>query len=1639
MVDVLRPDDSTDPLQLSEDRNLPRPPSAVNQPQRNVEEEIPVLPTQVPTIPVEEPIPQRTLEESVAAGEVQILPPESPAPVGVRQFQAPRYNHPNLRYPTVNPLLAPGVQVGDLIGEILSDQSSQLNSIRFADNVIERTQNLNNLRSNYGNFNETVRELRQRYSIDENVPNRHARNTASNITAIGAGIAGVSAFTRNVMAGQPFHPLTRDAIDNPNLVRSGPFGRLVERFTDREIEGPIDILGTAAANVFAGGGSVLQLSRLVGDAIKFRFAQQQRQMREDGIVSYLEDINQRRVDVARGLTADAVGAFGFAVSPTLLPGGPQVKQFFDNLSAGIRGFQPIDNTEDGPNALAEFYEQSPAFRQILESLDPIRDDNGEAIFNPLTGNFGDFGSAGALSGLLWLANIPEGTLTGGLYELANLVRDGHSRIVNNGQSANINPNITQRPGLLSGLLGRDVGIMNRYSEDSYLSFVGNPALEFIPRKGQWYLGFLADAALGGIADAPIDALFAARRAARPAIETAQAAVDINPTAVIRSVSENPNLPIAQMPLEVFNQNVNRMVRGHVVDPNSIQGQIEATLRQGMELPSGGQLATLDVPPLSAADINQGFPGRPLEFESQLSQLENLVNLSNDPASLANYAQSQINLLQAARNLQRQLGQDYQRYVSAIIGQAQSRGNITVTRGVIEGTDGRLDDLIPPVNINELAPTFPRYSLAPQMYRANPGIPPSSLDFVRRTDEQLINLAKRYGIEDPDDVFISNLRLASLAEDHPELLSPWGRPLSDNINSPLIRISNDADPILALPPSSSVVDTPPVVTIDAPTLEVIDGGGQTTGAAGRSVLRSLDDEGDETLESTFRRFDAFVEERPYLNETEEVVDLTSARRVRDTVDEVLQPVTRIQNRVEGVADLESRRVFKRVQTLQQQFNDTLPTDANAAKLRKIAYETQRLLEQHPEVVRQIQVENLPPALRPRSPEARRRIDAVLDVQQSALREAEIASDLRNQLDEIDNTVRQQEAILQREAPLERTPVISESIARASEGDTSLMDSSMRRSVPDDVVDLADFPALHAREVGDELTPRQEQLLQQYDADFNSYNPSTVEVDAATNSIYRNYDYSEDIITLEDFRRDFSQLNRAQQDKLIATVLRQNEEIQPGYIQEVASLPEGTLRAAIPEQNQFMYGLIIDEDAIFRQVDESLANIGRQTEEISEQARQARGIAEGSVVPFRQTAESVVGRSFIESIPVALTRQGAEFGDARYISDVVDEAVARTGRNAEEIQNALIAAHRRGEITLSRADMASAMDQTKIAASAIGFENAEFHLIKLRNVPEDFTLEALIDSGVPSMQTAQFYHGTKGRLSSVSAPSTTSLTNELGIGTYLSTDRVLAQQYARAMPAKDSIDIGIRHTRPTELGRVYPVTIKDEVTDFLGRQTRPTRIVDVDAERDTWRNLIRSTLLDPDIDRRFRNWSSPGKNQQGRNFLHYIRSQFIKKHGKDGYAQPYSEFLQNLQSSVLDQGIDGLKYGDTTNIINNDVLNIGRAVEDIAAEGSVNEALLSRYAVDTRMHTDLNNSTTRSILEDDRLDLDVRIQQNLENAVGEQEARALDEMRQLNQLEADAMAENLRTLRNEPDEILKRKMEEVIPQNRNIIRNQGDDCL
>lgn len=182
---------------------------------------------------------------------------------------------------------------------------------------------------------------------------------------------------------------------------------------------------------------------------------------------------------------------------------------------------------------AELAQESPDLRNLLRDLQPQLDAAGNARFNPGAGYFGDFGNAGALSALLYLANIPEGLIAGALYDIGDLTRLGVSYTPAAGLLSRINPIWDERPtgeqlrriDTLTPFLGRDRSFTQEWSEYNYMAFIDNPALEWLPDGLglQTGLGFVADMILGGVADMGVDTILrrGAVRASRQSVNVAE--------------------------------------------------------------------------------------------------------------------------------------------------------------------------------------------------------------------------------------------------------------------------------------------------------------------------------------------------------------------------------------------------------------------------------------------------------------------------------------------------------------------------------------------------------------------------------------------------------------------------------------------------------------------------------------------------------------------------------------------------------------------------------------------------------------------------------------------------------------------------------------------------------------------------------------------------------------------------------------------------------------------------------------------------------------------------------------------------------------------------------------------------------------
>lgn len=1605
-IDVINPDESTDPLQLSQNRDLPSTPV---QPQQNVQEEIPVLPPQEPAPSMPEPIrigPElRNIDTTVGVDNSQPVVVGDVVPEAPMRFDIPTFQHPQLRYPTTNPTIAAGPDIGQAMADIITDPMSELNALELVGDPITQVQNISSLRSNYVR-NEADIEHYKRHVLDTNsVASRRAAAITSMVTPPGEGIAGPNAFVRNVMSGRPFHPATEDGLRQQLRVPE-----LFQQFK--------------------------QLGEVVRDYVEFSSRETLRNLERSQRDTFLQALpvntglaiagalgNNRQVRrTMRGLAADLSAATGRVFTEyRFIP--DEIKQLRRNVVESIRGPVPnrgnvvaqavgvvdpeLGNALMPQTALGRFAESSPAFIELLSQIEPRLDSNGEAIFNPLQGSFGDFGNAGALSALLYLANIPEGILTGGLYELTALVGRGVAGVTNVPVSEVLPAN---RPGLGSALLGRDLGIMQRYREGSnYLSFVGNPSLEWLPRKGQWYGGFLVDMAIGGIADAPIDALM--RRLRRTTLRSARQAIPPTPNLTPPPLTTVLQRPEPTAPLEVTNRAANAVTPTPPV--TNYQNFVNQTLQTPVRLNDSVALVPMRTIP---------------ETTTEAGNLARIARGANDLQDVVRTARASIDTRQAfnnsvnsIHNLLRANVDNYRDTVGSIVRQTGA----VVDDGIIVRSNPTLDAVIPTVPYNNITPGFARWSDALTTYRTTPDLDPRALEFVRRTDEQLISIAKQYGILEPDERLIGSMRLRAMQELYPELLSAWGKNVGENITAPSIRLLSPADPIQSLPETSTVVDTPP-------------------------TLRAINPDGGESLRSIFRRFDDFADSRPYLNaDDNNPISLDARRQARDFVRENMGPVL---DTARNVTNIDNARQQRRLNTLSRQANNTDPD--NVVKLRRIETEAQNILDLNPRLKTENAEQALPPDIDPQD------AGQIITDTPVALREAEIASDLRNQLEEVTERVQEQERILSQHPPLEREAPTAESITRQSFDNGNITDVNRGRRRAPNTTNVADFPnrvrqVREPRDIMAETAPPPENIVPDFDSQLVT---ETIE------GIPGNE------VTISRMRAEMPDMTKEVQDSLIQNTVSTRDDlyefITSNTHEELESVSEQVLRdAIITDEGDIITGIrkrVATNEFISN--DESLTTAVRQLggedelvaipelrdtldlddaefdrflldawerdvvelnqlEESTGISRVSEGLMQddGTTlywVSLGNAADGPVNTAIEDSIIRAFNRShnGVDFRVP--IADVLDD----TGLDKETLHRTLRRMQQQRRVSLrSIEDPQEVTPRMRDAAVVIS------------NVDDDIRpwMYVIDDGRMPSVteRSAPYFHGTKGYVTRFSNAPSASLTNELGPGLYLTGDIETARLYARAMPSKDKIELIANGRRTTEQGRVYPVDLLPDARRF-----------DVDAHRDEWRQMVRDALPDRDSSVRFRNWSAPGRQRRGSEFLHGVRSQFIRRFGKDGYAQPYSDFVDRLVANAAVK-YDVLEYnaGRTLNVINNRALRLGTAVEDTAATNTITEGLLSRYAVDLQMHNVLESPTTRAILDSDRLDMDVNILQKLEEAVGTQEEVTLDIVRDVMRQHLEASDNKMRRLRQEIEDIRARKLQNFDQKHSNIINTQDGDCF
>ena len=506
--------------------------------------------------------------------------------------------------------------------------------------------------------------------------------------------------------------------------------------------------------------------------------------------------------------------------------------------------------------------ESPAFRQLMTELGPSLDVRRQAQVNPLRGEFGEFGSAGTFSAAMYLLNLRGGTLTGAIYDAAGIARDALARV---------NPTWARPAGSIttaSALLGRDSGFTNTYTPDRYLSTIGNPALGWLPRRGQIALGFALDilADPDGLASSATRRLTqqAARATARNAADGLAAALDDliaatglpdpsfvamlshTPSVVrstdtgVRSVATDAVLPtvlpgntVNPDPVVVATPPTRRRPGGNIYSVDDLLNRVERVL------------AELGDVNLNAFDVDRAF-ARPIVEESNDAYTRGLQrqtpagqmmqridrgvretgaagDLSAFPMNRefidpmlreadANYYVAAHSMVREAHIIARGLRpEDFPVMAQGLLARLTRNGVNVSDNGAITlyNSNPLLNALVAPVRMANAAPLYRNYSDILDMYRTAPtALPGTALELVRRSDQEIVDLAKMWGVL-PHDATASSFRVAQLRATNPEFGGQWGTAIDPNVSQPIRRIVEmDGSSVLDTPELSRMVASPP---------------------------------------------------------------------------------------------------------------------------------------------------------------------------------------------------------------------------------------------------------------------------------------------------------------------------------------------------------------------------------------------------------------------------------------------------------------------------------------------------------------------------------------------------------------------------------------------------------------------------------------------------------------------------------------------------------------------------------------------------------------------------------------------------------------------------------------------------------------
>ena len=1242
---------------------------------------------------------------------------------------------------------------------------------------------------------------------------------------------------------------------------------------------------------------------------------------------------------------------------------------------------PTDST-----FLGELVNRSADFRNLLRDLEPVTNEAGQIGFNPFTGHFGEFGSAGSLSGLLWLANLPEGTVTGALYDIADLTRAVTYDTRVGRLLGRVNPIFNEplldtatRIDTLGAFVGRDYGFTQRFSEDRYLSFIGNPGLRFIPKPVQIAVGFVADAALGGFTDAGFtDPVFdfVTRATRRTSQSITEAGIETATTiarreiddAVARSVDDvlrKVNSSTSNQTIDLLSRRINNTVgNAEIVEQSRrIIPDIENTVRTfnlddarpyslQTAIRRGGQFQQLEVPfirprlvgevtetvvDITAPQVVSTATRRLADTDETIRNLQRLVNRNTQVVTEGEQLSLPLEELQqsVANNISTQVSNlrgaspdEVNAYAQTLIERAARDEAIELTENgfiIQEAQDIVLDSIAPSISVNQITPkTVNSTTEFLFRYRVDPDSV-NDLDtiFTRRTDQTIsllgevwnVDGARTISIESPVDELSNLYRLEYLEREQPNLLSRIGKPVSENIQSPIKRI--DFSTQTNTPYSLSAVVQARNVEEDFPTTEVL-----TRNREDRRRLVSLQNR---------------------------------AGRIVSDIQKNLY-----EGRVDKVLDLEQQ-------------------------LERVTAATNRVFADNPQIAIEEITRSLPDNVRPLGQSSNALRDRYVLAERRFHYENGVLRRMRADLSDVDGLVRQQQNVVARLPQLERYSSASELATRRREG-LSVRTATGEMNQPGPDFTIAELEELVGE--GDSIS----NLVRQ--AELEDFTEEQIR-QAVTNS--PNLRLSGNFVVRTD--EPSSAVMEAQQfsDSLISSTF---DGLSPNSLEEVSRvLLAGNDDLAVSFSNGVDLILGSQNNTLF--VDFTV------------NGRFVRGHSPQSPVTTRR------GLSEMKSFLNDFMRTNPQY-DYRIAAIASREISAPDGRSLSQIRNAILEDPNSEELRSVLLEMLGEKYSKYSHYYRYGFRlenqadsNGRLSLLEYANILSDegFAAEPMVFAFDPAdglrgvrnqPSIGDYYHGTKAKSLDVEAFSPT---NELGAGLYLSSDINVARRHARALPAEDLVDTGSLTNRFTNQGQVFSTSVPQQNTIRTFDDIDPeqfnvanVRLLSEDvtnAARNEFGRVIEELI--PEITPRWNSWSR--RHRDMGEWWHYVRSQYIRTRGVDSMDE-YANFAEEIRNSFLSIGVDALKDGNNLVVLNPSKISIRPGTVDETSTGSVAEGLLNRYAADLDLHNRVNNTTTEAILETDRLAIDQYVRNRLADAVTEQERIALRTTQAYNEI-ADRM--------------------------------------